>query len=105
MRNNTNNDSRAESGRANRSKRLLIARFPDFWSEITESVRSDGALLDIGDEYAEARSARDHWAAVSGSAAQTRAEEYRRIVAGLEDEIHALLQDCRARQRGDAGGS
>jgi hypothetical protein len=68
----------------------LARRFPERALKIGRLQAEDASFRAICEDYDEARRALAYWLS-AGQAGDTRAEEYRRIVAELEAEASAAL--------------
>lgn len=71
----------------------LVRRFPDHARSIRRLQAEDATFRAICEDYAEGLRALAYWLAAD-RCCQRRAEEYRRMVAELEDEALALLAAC-----------
>jgi len=80
--------------------RCLLGRFPDYWAAIKALSAQQHAFMDLADEYAAARAAREHWSGSIRPDAPRQADEYRQIVAELENEALLALQRFQADQEG-----
>ena len=69
----------------------LGRRFPDHARRIRRLQAEDATFRAICEDYAEALRALEYWQAADHSS-RTKAEEYRRMVAELEDEALAVLK-------------
>jgi len=66
-----------------------MMRWPNRRSELERAAK--GSVLDLYESYEEASLARAKWARLPGPAAIAIAEDYRRIIGELEDEIASHL--------------
>ncbi len=72
----------------------LVRRFPGFADRFDRLVQEDDLFQSICEDYDAAVRAHAYWATASNGA-DTRAEEYRRIVEELEAEAAAVLEVSR----------
>jgi hypothetical protein len=75
----------------------LARRFPERAWRIGRLQAEDASFRAICEDYDEARRALAYWLA-AGRAGETRAEEYRQIVAELEAEASAALSADESRR-------
>ena len=71
----------------------LIRRFPDRARSIRRLQAADVTFGAICEDYADALRALEYWQAADQSS-HKKAEEYRRLIAELEDEALAVLKAC-----------
>jgi hypothetical protein len=71
----------------------LVRRFPDHAQRIRRLEAEDANFRAICEDYDDALRALEYWRAVDQSS-RAKAEEYRRLVAELEEEALAALKAC-----------
>jgi hypothetical protein len=73
----------------------LLARFPERELAIRRLFARDARFKEVCEDYEDASKALRHWEA-AGSSGEAKAEDYRRIVAELEADVLAYLDEAPA---------